>query len=138
MSVGEGKGKWAAIEAAHMAVSNPLFDAPLEGATGILLNVKGGKGLALGQVHEVAEIIRKASKADADVVFGIVRDRKLGSRVNITLVATRIVRARDEADGPEAVAGGASEPGVELVESARDLPTNGHRAADAVESRRLL
>ena len=54
MAIGQGKGKWAAIEAAHMALANPLFDAPLDGASSILFNVRGGKDLSLGQVHEVA------------------------------------------------------------------------------------
>ena len=90
MAYGEGKGKWAAIEAARSALANPLFNAPLEGASGILLNVTGGKDLTLGQVHEVAGIIRKAAKSDANVIFGVVQERQMKKRVGITLIGTGI------------------------------------------------
>ena len=90
MAYGEGKGKWAAIEATRAALANPLFNAPLEGATGILFNVTGGNDLTLGQVHEVAEIIRKAAKSDANVIFGVVQERQMKKRVGITLIGTGI------------------------------------------------
>ena len=91
MAHGEGKGKWAAMEAARSALANPLFNAPIEGATGILFNVTGGKDLTLGQVHEVAEIIRKAAKSDANVIFGVVQERQMKKRVGITLIGTGVV-----------------------------------------------
>ena len=90
MAYGEGKGKWAAIEAARSALANPLFDAPIEGAKGILFNVSGGKDLTLGQVHEVAGIIRKAAKADTNVIFGVVQERQMKKRVGITLIGTGV------------------------------------------------
>ena len=90
MAYGEGKGKWAAIEAARSALANPLFNAPLEGATGILFNVTGGKDLTLGQVHEVAEIVRKAANSDANVIFGVVQERRMKKRVGITLIGTGV------------------------------------------------
>ena len=90
MAYGEGKGRWAAIEAARSALANPLFNAPLEGATGILFNVTGGKDLTLGQVHEVAEIVRKAANSDANVIFGVVQERRMKKRVGITLIGTGV------------------------------------------------
>lgn len=90
MAYGEGKGKWAAIEAARSALANPLFNAPLEGATGILFNITGGKDLTLGQVHEVAEIVRKAANSDANVIFGVVQERRMKKRVGITLIGTGV------------------------------------------------
>ena len=88
MAVGDGKGPRAAMDATQAALANPLFDAPLEGATGILLNVRGGKDLTLGQVHEVAAVIRKAGNPRANVMFGVVQERRMRRRVQITLVAT--------------------------------------------------
>ena len=90
MAMGEGKGSSAAAEAVGAALSNPLFDAPLEGARGILFNIKGGKDLTLGQVHEVAGVIRDASRSQAQVIFGVVRDTRWKKRVSITLVATGV------------------------------------------------
>ena len=96
MAYGEGEGKWAAIEAARGALANPLFNAPIEGATGILFNITGGRSLTLGQVHEVAEIIRKAANSDANVIFGVVQDRQLKKRVSITLVGTGVGSQRQD------------------------------------------
>lgn len=93
MAVGYGKGKSAATDAARSALANPLFQAPIKGASGVLLNVKGGKDLTLGQVHEVAEIIEKASNNKANVIFGVVQDQKWKNRVSLTLVATGIANS---------------------------------------------
>ena len=88
MALGEGRGKSAAKEAVTAALSNPLFDTPLEGASGILFNIKGGRDLELGQVHEAAAIIKDASRSQANVIFGVMQDPKWKKRVSITLVAT--------------------------------------------------
>jgi cell division protein FtsZ len=90
MAVGEGKGRDAAVQAAEAALSNPLFGGPLQGATGILFNVTGGPDLTLGQVHEVADLIRQASSHGTNVIFGVVQDKRMRKRVSITLVATGI------------------------------------------------
>ncbi len=101
MALGNGKGKLAAMDAVTSALSNPLFDAPLEGAAGVLFNVKGGKDLTLGQVHQVADVIQAASRSQPKVVFGVVQDRKLKNRVSITLVATGIAAREEAEDGLE-------------------------------------
>ena len=92
MAVGHGSGRDAAKRAAQSALANPLFDAPLNGADGVLFNIKGGLDLTLGQVHEVAEIIGKAASPDANVIFGMVQDKRMRKAVKITLVATGVNR----------------------------------------------
>ena len=138
MALGEGKGKWAAIEAAHMALSNPLFDAPLNGAKGILFNVTGGKDLTLGQVHEVAEIIRKASKVETNVIFGVVQDKSLHKRVSITLVATGLANVQCDDETYDALEGTDAERDKELIKLLGKPATNGHAKLDALGARRLL
>ncbi len=100
MAVGEGRGKDAATDAVEAALANPLFDAPIEGADGILFNIKGGRDLSIGQVHEVAGIIKDASKTQAQVIFGVVQDPRWQKRVQITLVATGI-HTPDASEEPE-------------------------------------
>ena len=92
MAAGTGEGRNAAVDAAKSALSNPLFDAPLEGASGVLFNVAGGPGLTLGQVHEVSEIIQSAASPNANVIFGVVQDKRMKKRVSVTLIATGIDR----------------------------------------------
>ena len=90
MAIGHGEGRDAAAQAARSALANPLFDAPLEGASGVLLNVTGGPDLTLGQVHEVADIVHEAADSGANVIFGVVQQRRMKGRVSVTLVGTGI------------------------------------------------
>ena len=125
MAVGEGKGRDAAIQAAEAALSNPLFGRQMEGATGILFNVTGGSDLTLGQVHEVADLIRQASSPGANVIFGVVQDRRMKKRVSITLVATGI----EAQDHSEAQPLGVIEDGPavdDAVKLAEGIARNGH------------
>ena len=125
MAVGEGKGRDAAVQAAEAALSNPLFGRQMEGATGILFNVTGGSDLTLGQVHEVADLIRHASSPGANVIFGVVQDRRMKKRVSITLVATGI----EAQDHSEAQPLGVIEDGPavdDAVKLAEGIARNGH------------
>ena len=88
MAVGEGKGKSAAVDAIDDALTNPLFDTAIRGARGILLNVKGGMDLGLDQIHEITEVIKKATSREANLLFGVVQDPKWKKRVSVTLIAT--------------------------------------------------
>ena len=142
MAVGEGKGKWASMEAAEMAVSNPLFDAPMQGASGVLFNIKGGKDLTLAHVHDVAEIIRKTARPDANVIFGVVQDKKMKKRVSITLVATGVESARPNEQarrGAEAAISSAAKVRTNGVQELPELASvNGHAVAVVGETRKLI
>ena len=137
MAYGEGKGKWAAIEATRAALANPLFSAPLEGATGILFNVTGGNDLTLGQVHEVAEIIRKAAKSDANVIFGVVQERQMKKRVGITLIGTG-VGSNAQAEVPDERESDVTLSDAELSRLISPTSINGHAHAALSHTSRLL
>ena len=137
MAYGEGKGKWAALEAARAALANPLFSSPLEGATGILFNVTGGKDLTLGQVHEVAEIIRKAAKSDANVIFGVVQERQMKKRVGITLVGTG-VGSETKPEVPDESESRVSLSEADLNRLISAPGKNGHAQAALAHTARLL
>ena len=99
MALGEGKGRTASTDAVKAALANPLFTAPIEGAQGILFNVRGGRDLSIGQVQEIAGMIEGASKSQAQVVFGVVQDPRWNKRVRVTLVATGITPREAGANG---------------------------------------
>ena len=137
MAYGEGKGKWPALEAARSALANPLFSAPIEGATGILFNVTGGKDLTLGQVHEVAEIIRKAARSDANVIFGVVQERHMKKRVGITLIGTGVGNC-NQPDVPAESESSVALSDEELSRLISAPGTNGHDHAALAHTGRLL
>jgi cell division protein FtsZ len=88
MGIGEAEGENRAAEAARAAVSSPLLEASVEGATGILLNITGGSDIGLFEVNEAAEVVTGAADHNANVIFGAVIDESLGGRVRVTVIAT--------------------------------------------------
>ncbi|HEY3377816.1 MAG TPA: cell division protein FtsZ [Armatimonadota bacterium] len=89
MGIGEGAGERRAAEAAQAAISSPLLETSMEGASRILFNITGGLDMSLNEVDEAANIIATAAGVEeANVIFGIVFDEKMADRVRITVVAT--------------------------------------------------
>jgi cell division protein FtsZ len=88
MGIGRASGENRAAEAARSAVSSPLLEASIEGATGILLNVTGGSDIGLFEVNEAAEVVTGAADQNANVIFGAVIDDSIGGDVQVTVIAT--------------------------------------------------
>jgi cell division protein FtsZ len=88
--LGEGvaSGDNRAIKAAQNAISSPLIEDSIDGATGILLNISGGPDLKLFEINEAAEIVRNASSQDANIIFGSVIDETMNDRIKVTIIAT--------------------------------------------------
>ena len=82
------RGENRAAEAAKMAVSSPLMEESVEGATGMLLNFTGSEDLNLFEVHEAAEIVVRAADKGANIIFGTVIDPSIGDEVRVTVIAT--------------------------------------------------
>jgi cell division protein FtsZ len=94
MGIGAASGENRAAEAARAAVSSPLLEASIEGATGILLNVTGGSAIGLFEVNEAAEVVTGAADQNANVIFGAVIDDSLEDEVKVTVIATGFGTAR--------------------------------------------
>jgi len=88
MSVGYGTGKNRAVESAKMALSSPLLDISIKGASGVLFNVVGSSDLTLFEVNEAAQVVKQAVDPDANIIFGVAQDERMNNEVRITLVAT--------------------------------------------------
>src|SRR2546426_9050017 len=97
MGTGRATGPNRATEAAQMAVSSPLLeDVSISGAEGVLVNITGGRDLALFEVNEASCVVVAAAGEDANVIFGAVIDPNMDGEVQITVVATGFGR-RDAA-----------------------------------------
>jgi cell division protein FtsZ len=88
MGVGSASGESRAVEAAKMAISSPLMEESIEGATGMLLNVTGSEDLNLFEVDEAAELVVASADKNANIIFGTVIDPTLGDEVRVTVIAT--------------------------------------------------
>ncbi|KAJ52833.1 cell division protein FtsZ [Clostridium tetanomorphum] len=88
MGVGNGTGDNRAQEAAKQAISSPMLETSIVGATGVLLNITGGGDLGLLEINEAAEIVQQAADPDANIIFGAVIDENLKDEIRITVIAT--------------------------------------------------
>ena len=88
MGIGTANGESRASEAAKQAISSPLLEESVEGATGILLNITGGRDLGLFEVNEAAELIHSAADANSNIIFGAVIDEAMGDDIRVTVIAT--------------------------------------------------
>jgi cell division protein FtsZ len=88
MGIGTAAGENRAGEAAKIAISSPLLEESVEGATGILLTITGGNDLGLFEVNEAAEIVHGAADSNSNIIFGAVIDDSLGDEVRVTVIAT--------------------------------------------------
>ncbi len=89
LGIGMGTGDNRAVEAAAQAVSSPLLETSMEGASSILLSITGGLDLSLWEVNEAAKAVADAAHADANIIFGAMVDESLEDQVWVTVVATR-------------------------------------------------
>ncbi|OGM19607.1 cell division protein FtsZ [Candidatus Woesebacteria bacterium RIFCSPLOWO2_01_FULL_37_19] len=88
LGIGTGVGENRAQMAARAAISSPLLDLSIEGATGVLFNITGGADLTMFEVDEAARIISNSADADANIIFGAVIRDELADQIRITVVAT--------------------------------------------------
>lgn len=98
MAIGKGKGDNRAADAAMAAINSDLLDISIDGARGVLFNIKGGKDLSLFEVNEAAGMIRQMVHPDANIIFGAAIEDALQDEVEITVVATGFDR---DAHGPD-------------------------------------
>jgi cell division protein FtsZ len=93
MAVGRASGENRATEAAQRAISNALLDVTIDGARGVLFNVRGGPDVTLVEVTEAAEIIKRTTHPDANIIFGAVIDDEMDDEIQITVIATGFEQA---------------------------------------------
>jgi cell division protein FtsZ len=129
MGIGSGNGESRAAEAARAAISSPLLEESVEGASGILLNITGGRDLGLFEVNEAAEIVNSASSNDSNIIFGAVIDDTMGDDVRVTVIATGFEHARGISTGR----GGRSRGGDERSQPQDRSPRMSDRVRSSLE-----
>ena len=88
MGVGIASGKEKAEQAAMMAVSSPLLETSINGATGVLINITGSTELALDEVELAANIVMEAANPEANIIFGATVSKEFDDEMRVTVIAT--------------------------------------------------
>ena len=88
IGIGMGVGENRAADAAREAVSSPLLETSISGATDAIINVTGGANLTLFEVEEANEVIRESANTDINTIFGAVINENLNDEIIVTVIAT--------------------------------------------------
>ena len=93
IGIGMGTGENRAVEAAKQAVSSPLLETNIAGATDAIINITGGANLTLFEAEDAAEVVRSTSNTDINTIFGAVINENLNDEVIVTVIATGFEKA---------------------------------------------
>ncbi len=96
MGVGSAKGKDKAENAARMAISSPLLETSIKGATGILISISASPDVGLEDVDLASTMISDEASPDANVIWGVAFDSTLDDEMKITIIATGFDRKPDD------------------------------------------
>ncbi len=115
MGIGTASGDTRAVDAAQQAISSPLLESSIDGATRVLLSIAGSKDLGIQEINDAADLVANAVDPEANIIFGTVVDESLGDQVRITVIATGFsdanVNRQDQLFGqPSASPARSSEP----------------------------
>lgn len=88
IGIGSASGDEKAIDAMKTAVSSPLLETTIEGATNVLINIAGD--VSLPEVHEAASYVQGLAGDDANIIFGATYDDSAADEVTITVIATGV------------------------------------------------
>jgi len=88
MGIGRSKGENKTAEAVRQAVCSPLLETTIQGATGVIINVKGGLDLPLDEVYQAADMVREVVDPNCNIIFGSGIDESFNDEVEITIIAT--------------------------------------------------
>lgn len=88
MGIGLASGDNRAADAAQQAISSPLLESSIDGATRVLLSVAGNKDLGIQEINEAADLVASNVDPEANIIFGTVVDESLGDQVRVTVIAT--------------------------------------------------
>ena len=96
IGIGEAKGDDKALEAVQAAVSSPLLETTIEGASHVIINVSGD--ISLMDANDAASYVQSLAGEDANIIFGALYDEAAADTARITVIATGL----DDATAREA------------------------------------
>lgn len=88
MGIGYASGEDRANAAGNAAITSPILDVDLNGATGVLISIASSGQIKMQEVNTIASLVSEKAHEDADIIFGTVLDSDLEDGILVTVVAT--------------------------------------------------
>lgn len=100
MGIGRGRGADCANEATKQAITSPLLETAIDGATGVIINVTCSSDMSLDMIEQAGELVTQATNEDANIIFGSVFDEEMGDEMLITVIATGFQEDEENSSAP--------------------------------------
>ncbi|MBO5945077.1 MAG: cell division protein FtsZ [Clostridia bacterium] len=97
MGVGSAKGNDKAQIAAMAAISSPLLETSISGATGVLVSITASENIELQEIEAASHRIHDEAHPDANIIWGAAFDPALDDEIRITIIATGFDNAQARA-----------------------------------------
>lgn len=88
IGIGTGHGDDKAADAMRMAISSPLLETTIEGASNVLINISGD--ISLTEVNDATDMVRELADDSANIIFGANFDETTADTVTVTVIATGV------------------------------------------------
>lgn len=88
IGIGMADGENRAIDAAQNAITSPLLEAQIDGASKAIINVTGGESITIYDANDAVEFIRQSAGRDIDIIFGVAINEQLQDNIIVTVIAT--------------------------------------------------
>ncbi|MCC8065480.1 MAG: cell division protein FtsZ [Clostridiales bacterium] len=86
IGIGQAKGDDKALEAVKQAVSSPLLETTIEGASHVIINISGD--ISLIDANDAASYVQEMTGDDTNIIFGAMYDDTYADECSITVIAT--------------------------------------------------
>lgn len=103
IGIGNAKGDDKAIEAVKQAVTSPLLETTIEGASHVIINISGD--ISLIEANEAASYVQELAGESANIIFGAMYDDTVQDEATITVIATGLDAQQKNIDVSNAMAG---------------------------------
>ena len=103
IGIGNAKGDDKAIEAVKQAVTSPLLETTIEGASHVIINISGD--ISLIEANEAASYVQELAGESANIIFGVMYDDTVQDEATITVIATGLDAQQKNIDVSNAMAG---------------------------------
>ena len=97
MGIGSATGKDKAETAARMAISSPLLETSIKGATGVIISISASPDVGLEDVDLASTMITNECNPEASVIWGVAFNPELEDEMRITIIATGFSKETNEA-----------------------------------------
>ncbi len=133
IGIGIGMGEERAIEAAKQAVSSPLLETSISGATDAIINITGGMNLTLFEAEQAAEVVRAAANTDINTIFGSVINENLTDEVIVTVIATGFDKNKEKKEKEQMI----RKPVQPQIDNAVETPVVRRRETPVIDNSKI-